>query len=220
MLLPTDIVIKKKKKKCCVDSCEKVVKAKEMCDNHYEIERRKLKGKCSVDGCNRKEVRNNLCERHNGERTNKLCIIDGCNGFVHASDFCKKHYLRKFRNGDPNIIHRGEIGAGTINQFGYRVLYKPGHQYSTKTGTVLEHRFIMAIFLERPLRKNENVHHRNGNKLDNRIENLELWARQQPVGQRVSDIYLWAKSIIEKYEQEYKEKLQQFDDETQTKNSV
>jgi hypothetical protein len=45
----------------------------------------------------------------------------------------------------------------------------------------------------------ENVHHINGNRLDNRLENLELWSVYQPQGQRVIDKVKWALEIIEQY---------------------
>lgn len=57
----------------------------------------------------------------------------------------------------------------------------------------------MAEHIGRPLLPNENVHHVNGSKADNRIENLELWVKSQPHGQRARDLLEWARKIIDDY---------------------
>ena len=62
-----------------------------------------------------------------------------------------------------------------------------------------EHRVVMEQALERPLRAFENVHHLNGDRADNRLENLELWVKSQPSGQRPADLVAWAREILNLY---------------------
>lgn len=79
-------------------------------------------------------------------------------------------------------------GEGNIDAQGYKTITKRGHpnQMDNK-GRIREHVYVMAEYLGRPLFKGESVHHKNGDRLDNRIENLELWNKGQPPGQRVED---------------------------------
>lgn len=58
----------------------------------------------------------------------------------------------------------------------------------------------METFLGRVLYSHENVHHRNGDRADNRLENLELWSTSQPRGQRITDKLEWARELIAQYE--------------------
>ncbi len=57
----------------------------------------------------------------------------------------------------------------------------------------------MEQILGRLLTKDENVHHKNGDRLDNRPENLELWGKAQPAGQRVEDKVAFAIEILRQY---------------------
>ncbi|WP_052136115.1 HNH endonuclease [Arthrobacter sp. PAMC 25486] len=66
----------------------------------------------------------------------------------------------------------------------------------------MEHRLVMSGHIGRPLLDHENVHHVNGDRLDNQIGNLELWSKSQPAGQRVEDKVKWALEILGTYSPE------------------
>lgn len=93
--------------------------------------------------------------------------------------------------------------AGFIDEFGYRVMSYKNHPNASKTGKnkykVREHTIVMCAHLGRPLRKDESIHHKNGIRDDNRIENLELWSKKQPAGQRVEDKIKWAIEFLKEY---------------------
>lgn len=117
---------------------------------------------------------------------------------------CEQNGLQHsdLRLGENNVNWIG--GSRKIDKNGYVNIYVPkSHPFyeemKTKRNMIMEHRLVMAEHLGRPLKSHESVHHLNGNRSDNRIENLELWSKLQPAGQRVEDKIEFAIKILELY---------------------
>lgn len=108
------------------------------------------------------------------------------------------HNERFVKYGDPGAAaqRRASNGSGEwrINAEGYV-------RRSLNGEVQLQHRYVMEEHLGRPLWPDETVHHKNGDRADNRLSNLELWSSWQPAGQRVEDKLAWAREIIARYEQ-------------------
>lgn len=92
-------------------------------------------------------------------------------------------------------------GKRTVVPGGYLLvtIYGEDKKLLNASGSILEHRLIMARHLGRKLFKHEQVHHKNGDRQDNRLENLELWSKSQPCGQRVTDKIKWARELLLEY---------------------
>ena len=91
------------------------------------------------------------------------------------------------------------MNGRTYHKKGYVMVYKPRHPRAISGSYVFEHILVMERMIGRFLYKDENVHHKNGVKDDNRPDNLELWSTYQPAGQRVEDKLVWATEIIRRY---------------------
>ena len=121
----------------------------------------------------------------------KTCSSKYCSRKHYAKGLCRAHYARTLTgNTDTGPIkyNPGEWGDWYETQNGYiqrmrRVPHPDGGRgYKERQ---YQHRVVMEEMLGRPLLPEENVHHKNGDRKDNRPENLELWSTSQPPGQRV-----------------------------------
>jgi uncharacterized protein (DUF1330 family)/RNA polymerase subunit RPABC4/transcription elongation factor Spt4 len=97
-------------------------------------------------------------------------------------------------------------GGRTYHKKGYVLVRAKDHPRNS-SGYVFEHIIVLENHLGRFLAKDENVHHVNGIKDDNRIENLELWVKPQPSGIRAEDAYRWALDIVKRYHEIYGRKV-------------
>jgi len=210
-----DTLIELNMKICSIKNCNNPKRARGWCTRHYKRwqttgnpnstlwEQRKANRPtiCTIDNCSLDVLYMGFCSGHyrrwivhgnptySSLRTQKhglkTCTVDGCNNPHNAKGLCNTHYNKMKNYGDVN---GGKEKDSRVSPFGYVYL-----------GSKMEHRIVMEEFLGRKLLPNENVHHRNGDRQDNRIKNLELWSRSQPYGQRVEDKINYAIEILEQY---------------------
>lgn len=155
---------------------------------------------CKEVGCSVGGYARGWCQKHyrthynNGTFNKKICYIEGCGKHAAVKKLCKMHYGRLLTRGEPGEAEprRASNGDGSTDCQGYRHVFLDGKNKA-------EHRVLMEKHIGRPLTKYETVHHKNGNRSDNRIENLELWSSHHPRGQRVTDKIEWAKQILVEY---------------------
>lgn len=180
---------------CREDGCQRTVKARGLCGTHYwkkicsgelkrlapsEMNQDKRNGEwyeCSA--CRARFYRTpgeTEFSRGNGfycspacwyKRNAELqCSVEGCASPPRGQGFCKKHYARFRRYGDPLITKHEPNGSPNIKRYRKRRI---GGRITQ------EHTYVAEQLLGRRLQSGENLHHRNGLKLDNRPDNLILF---------------------------------------------
>lgn len=206
---------------CGVDCCDKAHEGYGLCNSHYKKLRRygspigpflrKGRQVCSVDSCSTYIEAHGYCVKHlrqiqnhgeitDNKRLKAICKADDCSRNARALGLCQKHRSWLDKTGDYNSApSRKGVGRGTGNNGSAYQFVKIEDDAYYPNEWIQEHRLVMANHIGRRLETHENVHHINGDKKDNRIENLELWIRSQPAGQRVEDKIDWAVEILKNY---------------------
>lgn len=107
----------------------------------------------------------------------------------------KPQYKERLGKNAPNWK-----GGRMIASAGYIYIYAPDHPNAIKLGYVMEHRLVAEKHLGRFLEPNEVVHHINGNRRDNRWENLEVVTRSEHVSNHFANGYellYWQEQVEE-----------------------
>jgi hypothetical protein len=219
-------VVARTTRTCQEPDCDRSVYARGWCGMHHKRWLRTgspVRGApprtCTVGGCDRDAKTRGWCHAHyqrwrrDGDvgadrplRRAGPCEVDDCDRQRYARGYCGTHDKRLVLTGDvrPEDPIRIVDGQGWENH-GYWVVTVPEDERWLTRGEreIAEHRLVMARHLGRSLENDEVVHHVNGDRRDNRIENLELWSTAHPRGQRAPDKVAFALAILARYAPEH-----------------
>jgi len=125
-----------------------------------------------------------------------------------------KEVVSKRMSGESHYAWKG--GKPTINGKGY-MEYKYGELRGVRV-----HRHIYEQHYGIKLLPYQTVHHINGDRTDNRIENLELWDTSQPSGQRVEDKIKYYFNLVNEYKDHplYKDMISKHDPHSKNTSST
>ena len=109
-----------------------------------------------------------ICGKHVEKWVSPARVKDG----TYSNRFCSRACAGTWRTG---VNHPQWDGGRQIDREGYVLIYCPKHPYACNRGSVREHRLIMEKKIGRYLKPSEVVHHKDGNRSNNKTSNLILF---------------------------------------------
>jgi len=203
----------KKVRICNFETCQRQQQSLGYCKAHYQQIYRGARltnveriMKCSHTGCDLPHRAKGFCGFHysrtvrgvdldapkRGTTGRTKCKWKDCHRKNDYWGLCTLHYERQRDGKDMDAPIRKRTNAKTIDEINW-VKNDYGYMIGRFKGkNVIQHRLVWELHHGRKLRSFENIHHLNGIRDDNRIENLQVWAKPQPCGQRPEDLVAWS----------------------------
>lgn len=202
---------------CKFEPCEMPAHCKGWCKRHYSQQKAgyeltlpapRMPEWCAFPECVNRTLSKSLCSAHysqmsKGKELKPLrtlerhwgCAFPECDREHYALGLCRIHWAQQ--NNGIELKPEGRAEPKWFLRGGY---LSRSRRVGGRNVWELQHRILMEEHLGRKLLPHENVHHLNGVRHDNRIENLEIWSTSQPAGQRIPDKVAHAKYILGLYE--------------------
>jgi hypothetical protein len=183
---------------CTIEGCESVIHGLGLCTTHYWRQKRGYEMEAPIQG-----------------RTPRaeVCTVADCDKKVNAANLCSTHYGRKKAgesDWDRPIKKKAPDGEGHLNDKGYRMVRHNGRMMGKH---LVEFEKVLGRRVRTEAPYKENVHHKNGNRDDNRTDgppvmtpdgkyltgNLEMWSQSQPPGQEIGPKLDWGMEMLAEY---------------------